>query len=242
MIYLGYREDNGYLSMGLDEALLLLRANDKIPDTFRFYSFLPSCVSIGYFQRLESSIDLDFCKKNNIDYVRRITGGGNVFHDSLGEITYSVVMSEENAPEDILDSFEFIYGGIIEGLKKLNIKVEFKPLNDIVFNSKKISGSAQTRKSGVILQHGTLMYNTNIGLMEKVLKISDKKIEIKKRVTTLSDEGYKLNKQDLINCLKQGFEEVFGKTKVKNISRDELNLAKELSKKKYETEEWNHKR
>jgi len=86
------------------------------------------------------------------------------------------------------------------------------------------------------------MYNTNIGLMEKVLKISDKKIEIKKRVTTLSDEGYKLNKQDLINCLKQGFEEVFGKTKVKNISRDELNLAKELSKKKYETEEWNHKR
>jgi len=92
VIYLGYREDNGYLSMGLDEALLLLRANDKIPDTFRFYSFLPSCVSIGYFQRLESSIDLDFCKKNNIDYVRRITGGGNVFHDSLGEITYSVVM------------------------------------------------------------------------------------------------------------------------------------------------------
>ncbi|MFA5558531.1 MAG: biotin/lipoate A/B protein ligase family protein [Methanofastidiosum sp.] len=174
--------------MGLDESLLLLRAKNIIPDTFRFYSFYPSCVSIGYFQSLKSSIDIDHCNRNNIDYVRRITGGGNVFHDCSGEITYSIVMSEKNAPENILDSFEFLYGGIIEGLKKLNINANFKPLNDLMLNSKKLSGSAQTRKLGVILQHGTLMYNTNIELMERILRISDKKIEIKKRVTTLANE------------------------------------------------------
>ena len=228
--------------MGIDESLLLLRAEDKIPDTFRFYSFLPSCVSIGYFQSLRSSIDLNYCNRNNIGHVRRITGGGNVFHDSSGEITYSVVMSEKNAPENILDSFEYLYQGIIKGLNKQDIHAEFKPLNDLVFNSKKLSGSAQTRKFGVILQHGTLMYNTNIDLMEKVLKISDKKIEIKKRVTTLSNEGHNLDKQELIKSLKEGFEEIYGKSEADNVSKDELILAKRLSEEKYETKEWNNKR
>lgn len=242
MRYLPYREENGYLSMGLDESLLLLRANELIPDTFRFYSFSPSCVSIGYFQSLKSSIDMDYCDRNNIDYVRRITGGGNVFHDCSGEITYSVVISERNVPENILDSFEFLYGGIIIGLKKLNINVEFKPLNDLMLNSKKLSGSAQTRKFGVILQHGTLMYNTNIELMERILRISDKKIEIKKRVTTLANEGYNFEKQELIKCLKEGFEEIYGESNEENISNEELNIARKLSKEKYETKEWNYKR
>lgn len=228
--------------MGLDESLLLLRAENKIPDTFRFYSFLPSCVSIGYFQSLESSIDLDYCNRNNIDYVRRITGGGNVFHDSSGEITYSLIMSEKNAPDNILESFLYLYGGIIKGLEKLGVNVEFKPLNDLMFNSKKLSGSAQTRKSGVILQHGTLMYNTNIELMEKVLRISDKKIEIRKRVTTLSNEGCNLTKQKLIKSLKEGFEELYGKSKEENVSKEELILARKLSEEKYETKEWNNKR
>ena len=228
--------------MGIDEALLLLRAENKIPDTFRFYSFLPSCVSIGYFQSLRSSIDLDYCNRNNIDYVRRITGGGNVFHDSSGEITYSIVMSEKNVPEGILESFEYLYQGIIKGLKKHDIYAEFKPLNDLFLNSKKISGSAQTRKFGVILQHGTLMYNSNIDLMEKVLKISDKKIEIRKRVTTLSNEGHNLDKHELIKSLKEGFEEIYGESEEENVSIDELILAKRLSKEKYETKEWNNKR
>lgn len=242
MRYLPYREENGYLSMGLDESLLLLRAKELIPDTFRFYSFSPSCVSIGYFQSLKSSIDIDHCNRNNIDYVRRITGGGNVFHDCSGEITYSVVISEKNAPENILDSFEFLYGGIIKGLKKLNINAEFKPLNDLVLNSKKLSGSAQTRKFGVILQHGTLMYNTNIELMERILRISDKKIEIKKRITTLANEGYNFEKQELIKSLNEGFEEIYGESIEENISEDELNIARKLSKEKYETKEWNNKR
>jgi lipoate-protein ligase A len=240
--YLKYREENGFFSMGLDESLLLLRAEDKIPDTFRFYSFLPSCVSIGYFQSIESSIDLDYCNRNNIDYVRRITGGGNVFHDSSGEITYSLIMSENNAPDNILESFHYLYGGIIKGLEKLGVNVEFKPLNDLMLNSKKLSGAAQTRKSGVILQHGTLMYNTDIELMENVLRISDNKIEIRKRVTTLSNEGYTLGKKELIKSLKEGFEAVYGMSKEENISKDELILARKLSEEKYQTKEWNNKR
>ncbi|KYC46367.1 MAG: Lipoate-protein ligase A subunit 1 [Candidatus Methanofastidiosum methylothiophilum] len=242
MRYLKYREENGYLSMGLDEALLLLRSKNEIEDTFRFYSFFPSCISIGYFQSLKSSVDLDYCNNNKIEYVRRITGGGNVFHDSQGEITYSVVMKENKAPEIILDSFEFLYSGIINGLKYLGISVEFKPLNDLMLNSKKLSGSAQTRRFGVILQHGTLMYNTNIELMERVLRISDKKIEIKKRVTTLSREGYNIEKNELIKSLKRGFEEIHGYSHEEDVSKEEMRIARNLSEEKYKSEEWNYKR
>ena len=60
--------------MGLDEALLLLRIEDKVEDTFRFYSFFLHASQLSYFQRLNSSIDIDYCLRNDIDYVRRITG------------------------------------------------------------------------------------------------------------------------------------------------------------------------
>ncbi|HOM96520.1 MAG: lipoate--protein ligase family protein [Candidatus Methanofastidiosa archaeon] len=242
MRYLPYRKENGYLSMGLDEALLLLRIEDKVEDTFRFYSFFPSCISIGYFQRLNSSIDIDYCLRNDIDYVRRITGGGNVFHDYMGEVTYSVIVSEKKSPYNILDSFEFIYGGVIKGLKNMGINVEFKPLNDLTLNSKKISGSAQTRKNGIILQHGTLMFNTNIELMEKALRVSNQKMEIRKRITTLSKEGYSIDKKELIKNLKKGFEEIYGKSNKGKLSKEELSLAKKLAYEKYNSKEWNHKK
>lgn len=242
MRYLGYREDNGYLSMGIDEALLILRGKGQIDDTFRLYSFNPSCVSIGYFQRIDSSLDLEYCNKSNIDYVRRITGGGNVFHDAFGEITYSIVISEKIVPEDILESFSFLYEGIISGLKKLNINLEFKPLNDLTLNLKKISGSAQTRRNGVILQHGTIMYNPNLDIMEKALKVSDKKIKIQNRVTTLCNEGYNHNKEIIINALKIGFKEIYGNYEDGIISNEELEIANKLSNEKYRTKLWNFKR
>lgn len=242
MRYLGYRQDNGFLSMGIDEALLILRSEDKIDDTFRFYSFSPSCVSIGYFQNINLSIDLDFCDKNKIDFVRRITGGGNVFHDSLGEITYSIIISEDKVPGDILNSFEFLYKGVLKGLEKLNIFPEFKPLNDLALNSKKISGSAQTRKNGVILQHGTVMYNTNIDIMEKVLKIPNKKVDVKKRVTTLYNEGFRYDKDIIIDNLKKGFIDIFGKIKEDKINNKELEIAKKLANEKYSSINWNFRR
>jgi lipoate-protein ligase A len=86
------------------------------------------------------------------------------------------------------------------------------------------------------------MYNTDIELMERVLMISDKKIEIKKRVTTLSIEGYNLDKKELIKCLKEGFEETYGKSKKDNISKEELSLARKLSLEKYQIDRWNQKR
>ncbi len=78
--------------------------------------------------------------------------------------------------------------------------------------------------------------------MEKVLRISNQKMEIRKRVTTLSREGYNIGKKELIKNLKKGFEEIYGKSNKGKLSRGELSLAKKLAYGKYKSKEWNYKK
>ena len=79
---------DGYMNMAIDEAILQARIEEKVPNTFRLYRWRPSCASIGKNQSMEHEVDTETCKKLGVDYVRRITGGGAVYHDYLGEITY----------------------------------------------------------------------------------------------------------------------------------------------------------
>jgi lipoate-protein ligase A len=174
-----FRKENAALCMGMDEALLEARARNLIPDTIRFFQFDPSTVSIGYFQSLITQVDLEACGKHGIDLVRRITGGGSVFHDNEGEITYSIVVGANGELLDYTNSYRYICRGIVEALDILGLRAEFKPVNDVLVNGKKISGSAQTRRGGVILQHGTLMYNTNIETLSEILNVSDEKLSDK---------------------------------------------------------------
>ncbi|HID15534.1 MAG TPA: lipoate--protein ligase family protein, partial [Candidatus Atribacteria bacterium] len=87
-------EFDAHMQMAIDEAMLILRSKNEIPNTLRFFVFKPSAITIGYFQSITEEVDLDFCRKHGISVVRRITGGGAVFHDENGEITYSLVVSE----------------------------------------------------------------------------------------------------------------------------------------------------
>ena len=88
MRQISFREDPGSLAMGIDEALLESRMNGG-ESTFRLYRFNPSCVTLGYFQGYKDEIFHESRVEQGIDAVRRITGGGAVFHDFNGEITYS---------------------------------------------------------------------------------------------------------------------------------------------------------
>ena len=82
---------NGHWNMALDEAVLRSVINKKSPNTIRFYKWRPSTVSIGQNQSLRGEVDMDFIKEKGFNVVRRITGGGAVFHDEFREITYSIV-------------------------------------------------------------------------------------------------------------------------------------------------------
>ncbi len=94
-------------------------------------------------------------------------------------------------PDDIIKSYELICGGIVDALRVLGMpKAVFRPVNDIDVNGKKISGNAQTRRWGVVVQHGTVLVDTDIRTMFTVLKVSKEKISdkliksVEERVTT----------------------------------------------------------
>ncbi len=238
------REDCAAMQMAIDEAIMMTRSMNKVVNTLRFYTWKPAAVSIGFFQSLEKEVDKQKLKEYGYDVVRRYTGGGAVLHDK--EITYSIILSDSDVPSDIIKSYEKICSGIIRGLGKLNLNGEFKPINDIIVNGKKISGNAQTRKNGIVLQHGTILIDVNIEKMFSVLKVPDEKLKDKiikiaaERVTCINKESEKeVSIKELEDVLKQGLEEVFKVTFIyDNLTKEEEELAQKLYKEKYSTEEW----
>ena len=233
------------MNMALDEAVCNAIAEGTSNPTIRFYTWYPSAVSIGYFQELLREVDVDFCAKNGVDIVRRRTGGGAVYHDSKGEITYSVLAPEDYFPRGIIDSYKVICGWIIDGFKGIGINAEFKPINDIVTNGKKISGNAQTRRNGILQQHGTILYSLDVDMMFRCLKVSDEKIRdkmistVKERVTSIRDIDSSIDFDraylSILHAFCKNKEFYFG-----DFSDSELEEAKHLAKTKYSSREWNY--
>jgi len=236
---------DAHMAMAIDEAISEAVASGNDP-TIRFWTWNPSAVSIGYFQSLEDEVDIQKCNQKGVDFVRRRTGGGAVYHDSKGEITYSVIAKEELFPKDIIKSYHMICGWIIDGLKNLDLHTEFKPINDICLNGKKISGNAQTRRNRILLQHGTILHDLDVETMFSLLKvgiekISDKVIQdVKQRVTCILDHK-QISQEEVYRALLQGFTN--GKEYyIGELTSEELQRAKELSEIKYSTKEWNFMR
>ena len=119
------------MNMALDETVSNGIAAATSPPTIRFYGWRPSAVSIGRFQNLRDEVDLDRCRELGIEFVRRRTGGGAVFHDSDGEITYSLIAPEDLMPEDINAAYKEICGYIVSALAGLGVEAKFAPINDI---------------------------------------------------------------------------------------------------------------
>ena len=237
-------------NMAIDRAILKAHSQNKVPPTVRFYGWTPAAISIGYFQSLTAEVDLASCKKYGIDYVRRITGGGAVFHDD--EVTYSIVIDEHHPsiPENIMESYARICGAIIKGLQTLDIAGNYAPINDILVHNKKISGNAQTRKYNTVLQHGTILTDVDVEKMFTLLKVPNEKIkdklisDVKQRVTSVKHVvGKKTDFDTVADSLKKGFEEEFDiKFKKGALTREEKKLALQYAQMYFASNEWNHKR
>lgn len=228
--------------MALDEALMKSVSNNAADTpTLRLYGWFPTAVSIGYFQSMDHEIDVENCKNRGIDVVRRMTGGGAVLHDS--ELTYSFIT--RNYPQNILESYKIICDPIIICLHNLGFNnVRFAPLNDVVVEGKKVSGNAQTRKDGILLQHGTILLDVDPEKMFTVLKVPKEKIRdklidsVKQRVMgvnrTFDEVSAALEKAFCIN-----FD---AKVVVDNITTQEISDSQKLIKEKYSTYDWNWRR
>ncbi|MFW6024704.1 MAG: lipoate--protein ligase family protein [Candidatus Woesearchaeota archaeon] len=248
--FIGFKKYKGSMNMAIDESIsqAIYKKRGNAVNTLRLYGWIPSCVSVGFFQDIKKEVDLDTAKDMSVDVIRRLTGGGAVFHEH--EITYSLIISEKYATEDIVESYEEICSCLIKGLSKLGINPVFKPINDILLNGKKISGSAQTRMNGTLIQHGTILLDLDVDKMFRLLKVPDEKIKdkiisnVKKRVTCLNDElESEVSIEKISQYIKKGFEEVFNINFIESeLTEDEISLAKKLEKEKYSTKEWIYQR
>jgi lipoate-protein ligase A len=249
--FLPLEVNNGYWNMALDEAILKQAIKKKTPNTLRFYKWKPSTASIGRNQSLSNEIHIPFTKNNGFTIVRRITGGGAVFHDEFREITYSIVCPikflENLGANKVIQQFEIITQGIIMGLTIFGLKAEKDIIHcpAILLDGKKFSGNAQIRKKGYILQHGTILLDLDPELMYSVLKapenVEKSRMVRSVRVKCIGIKNYIENFQEskLIFSLKKGFENALGITlKDGVISSDEKELAKKLAMEKYSNFNW----
>lgn len=247
------------MNMAIDEAIFRSRVANEAPNTLRFYSWKPSAVSVGRFQKLETEVNLANCRKLGIDVIRRISGGGTVYHDSEGEITYSVIAKTVDLGDtNMTDVYSKIYAGISEGLHMLGISADCslgdtKNCPNLTVNGKKISGSAQANKGGVVLQHGTLLLDLNLTKMFTLLKVPwanscTQVVSVAKgKMTSVKTElGHEVPPDTAANVIAHGFAVALNIQVVENVQslRDgltikEQELAEKLCKEKYSTKEWN---
>lgn len=246
--------NDAFANMAIDEAIVTARIEGLVPNTLRFYRWNPSTVSIGRFQKVFNEVHVENCRSHGVDIVRRITGGGTVYHDFEGEITYSVVVKEEDlGTQDVVVAYNTISNGLIEAAKILGVNANFNPGDprncpNIAIDGKKISGSAQFHKGRVLLQHGTLLLDIDLTKMFTFLKvpwaktITDVICVAKERITSIKHElASNISVEEAYQALIKGFQKAFDIkiNEEETLTTYEQKLAEKLRKEKYTTEKWN---
>lgn len=162
MILITQPETDPYFNIATEEFLLKNSPDDLI----MLWQNKPSVI-IGKHQNTFAEVNLDYVNKNHIPVVRRMSGGGTVYHD-LGNINFTMITSESNS-EKLIDFRKFTEP-IILFLKKLGIEATFEGKNNLKVNGKKISGNSAHVMKNKIMHHGTLLFNTNLKALENSIK------------------------------------------------------------------------
>ncbi|WML36083.1 lipoate--protein ligase [Clostridium sp. OS1-26] len=222
-------EEYIFKTVGVQEDFIILWQNENT-------------IVIGRHQNTIEEINADFVKENNINVVRRITGGGAVYHD-LGNLNFSFITGYDK--NDMIDYKKYTIP-VINALKKLGVDAELSGRNDLTIDGKKFSGNAQSMHKGRILHHGTLLFNSNLDIIGKVLNVQLDKIQskgiksVRSRVTNIKDY---LREDTDVN----GFKELLLKNLFENNTLEEYHLSEsdlvsitKLKESKYDTWEWNY--
>ncbi|MBO8129307.1 MAG: lipoate--protein ligase family protein [Peptococcaceae bacterium] len=252
--------------MAVDEAILIHHSKGDVPPTIRFYGWDPPAVSTGYFQDLQREIDLDACRRLGVGWVRRVTGGRAILHDQ--EVTYSVVASEDEflVSGSVLQSYLKISRCLLEGLRILGINATMSTGRksdhssaacfdapsryELVVDNRKLIGSAQTRKYGCILQHGSIPIHLNVDKLFSVLKFTNEKLrerlqrDFARKAISLSEAGGRsYGYGEVVRALSRGFAGTFKIVLEEGtLTEEEEETARILMRDKYGTEKWNFDR
>lgn len=193
-------------------------------------------VIIGRNQNAYAEIDPIYTEANGIKVVRRLTGGGAVFHD-IGNINYTFISPKI---DDHILNFAHFSDPILNALKSLGINATLSGRNDILVDGKKISGNAQCVKNDNILHHGTLLFSADLSAMQAALRVNPDKLKskgiksVRSRVTNLSQYLPPMSVFDFIEHIYR-----FINGRACEFSEEERKNILLLAKEKYQTWEWN---
>jgi lipoate-protein ligase A len=180
-----------------------------------------------------------------VQVVRRLTGGGAMFLQPHGAITYSLVLPESAvAGLSIRQSYEVCESWVVRGLRSLGVDAHHVPINDIACSEGKIGGAAQARRRGVVLHHTTIAYDMDPGEMVKVLRIGREKLRGKatpsaaKRVSPLVRQTGR-SRDEIVRHLYETFRTTFG-GEADEVTPEEMADAERLVAEKYTNPTWTH--
>jgi lipoate-protein ligase A len=231
------------VNMALDEVLTLRVGSGERPPTLRIWGWDRSCVVLGRFQSVRNEVDERAMAEHNVQLVRRISGGGAMFIEPEGTITYSIFAPEEMvAGMSFPESYAFFDSWVIDALRELGVEAWYQPLNDITSTGGKIGGAAQARRGGAVLHHTTMAYQMNTSLMSKILRVGKEKLSDKgvksadKRVGPLRQQT-DLDRDVIIHHLIGHFRARFGLVD-DQVTDSEYAEAKRLITDRFSTPEW----
>jgi lipoate-protein ligase A len=244
----------GSCNMAVDD--FLFRSLSDKPQTYlRFYRWERPTASLGYSQNIRKVVDADYCKKNGIDIVRRMTGGKLVLHHK--EVTYSLCSSDsETFTPTLMDSYRLISEALMKGFEKMGLRsnladappdsyvkgnlpcFSFPARNEIEINGKKIVGSAQKRTGLKFIQHGSIPLERDQGLLEAVSTLEGNKSRV--RMISLSQAlNRKVDFDWTVDHLISGFIDFFQvDLKPKVMSTEERDFISKIQKEQYSNKDW----
>lgn len=208
-----------------------------------FYLYINSpCIVIGKNQNAYAEINQKYVAEHNIDVVRRLSGGGAVYHD-FGNLNFGFIV--KNDGKDISAVFHNYTIPILTVLQQLGVNASFSGRNDLVIEEKKISGNAQYRTAGKVLQHGTLLFQSDLAALSNALNVSPLKYQdkstksVKSRVTNISEFlSEKISLTDLADAiLKEVLEWIPEACPYQLTDADQVEITA-LADNKYSTWKW----
>ncbi len=237
MLCINDHHTDAYFNLAAEEYVL----KNFTDNCFMLWRNEPSVI-VGRHQNSLAEINVDYVKQNNIKVVRRLSGGGAVFHD-LGNINFTFI---ENAQSDKLIDFQKYTQPIIAVLQLLDVDARFEGRNDLVIDGKKFSGNAEHVFRGRVLHHGTLLFASELTDLSGALnahpaKFTDKAVKsVRSRVTNISSHLKKsLDLEEFRDMVLRYMMGSYPDCKPYNYSEADIAAISKLRDEKYATWDWN---
>jgi len=244
----------GPMNMALDEIAAETAAAGG-PRTLRVYRWEPSTLSLGYHQN-PATIDWEYCEREGITVTRRPTGGGAIYHDTHGDISYSIVAPAEELPGDLMESYAMLCQPLFDALDGIGVDATFTdeerpaihqpvcylremhPAHDVVApDGRKLSGNAQYRRKDSIIQHGSLTFERQV---ERHLGVfADHDVtpdQFRERVTDVR-EWADATREEVVAALEDALSN-WADAADGDWTDNELTRARKRARKKYVSTDW----